>query len=104
MHRDPRRLGVHPIRPVHPMDGAAGNDTLGGECHSVPSPIVISTSCIPTTVKRPTERELLLEALDADAAGDLPPALAERLDAIVGEVEPAQRVEAIQALFEELAQ
>jgi hypothetical protein len=53
-------------------------------------------------VKRPTERELLLEALDAE--GDLPPALAERLDAIVGEVELAQRVEAIQALFEELAQ
>ena len=53
-------------------------------------------------MKRSTERELLLEALRADT--ELPPGLAERLDAIVSTVEPSERAETIQKVFEELAE
>jgi hypothetical protein len=53
-------------------------------------------------VKRPTELELLLEALRADA--DLPPELVERLGAVVEKVEPAKRAQALEALFEELSE
>lgn len=77
-------------------------DTLCHECHSVVCPIVSGTSCIPTPVKRPTELELLLEALRADAG--LPPELVERLGAVVEKVEPAKRAQAFEALFEELSE